>query len=127
MTTRGALIAIVDDDEPVRISLLGLIRSLGYVASSFPSAQAFLDSAERDRAACVVTDLQMPGMSGLDLQKRLIVDGRGPPVIIITAFPEERLKAEAVAGGAFGFLNKPFQSQDLARCLLAAVASGRKS
>jgi FixJ family two-component response regulator len=119
----GTLIAVVDDDESVNVSLLGLIRSLGYSACSFASAQAFLESTERDRVACVVTDLQMPGMNGLDLQKTLTAAGRGPPVILITAFPEERLRKEALAGGAFGFLSKPFKSQDLARCLATACSS----
>jgi CheY-like chemotaxis protein len=123
----STLIAIVDDDEPVRVSLLGLIRSLGYTACSFASAQAFLVSAERDKVACIVTDLQMPGMSGLDLQKALKALGCGPPVIIITAFPDERLKHEALADGAFSFLSKPFQSQDLARVLSSACSSRRPS
>lgn len=126
MTATGILIAIVDDDEPVRASLLGLIRSLGYAACSFASAEEFLASDDRNRVACVVTDLQMPGMSGLDLQRALAASG-GPPVILITAFPEDRLKQEALAGGAFGFLNKPFQSQGLARCLSAACSSRKPS
>src|SRR5262249_53974614 len=105
------VIAVVDDDEFVRGSVQSLIRSLGYKATTFSSAEAFLDSASLDDTDCLVTDLQMPGMSGVGLQNRLRAVGCRTPVIIITAFPEEQLRRQAQSGGAVAFLTKPFDGQ----------------
>ena len=111
------LIAIIDDDESVVSGLEGLVRSLGYLACTFTSPQDFLMSSERGVASCVVTDVQMPDMSGLELQRILVADGLMLPIVFITAFPEDRIRNEAFQAGACGFLSKPFSAQDLATCL----------
>ncbi|TDT88459.1 response regulator receiver domain-containing protein [Azorhizobium sp. AG788] len=111
------MISIIDDDESVRLATESLVRSLGLGASAFASAEAFLSSPERQSTACVITDVQMPGMSGIDLQARLRSDGDGLPLIFITAFPEERIRSQAHAGGAIGFLAKPFEGDEMIRCI----------
>ncbi|MEW6257475.1 MAG: response regulator [Pseudomonadota bacterium] len=122
------MITIIDDDESVRLATESLVRSLGYGTTSFASAEAFLDSAERCRTACVITDVQMPGMSGVELQSRLRAAGDATPVIFITAFPEERIRKQADAAGAFGFLAKPFDGNAMVACidraLQATIAQG---
>ena len=89
------LISIVDDDESVREATNGLVRSLGYNAASFGSAEEFLNSAQRHETSCIIADVQMPGTSGIELQSRLIEEGDRTPMIFITAFPEERVRAMA--------------------------------
>src|SRR5262245_16908168 len=115
------MISIVDDDASVREATRGLVRSLGYAAATFASAEEFLNSDRLDETACLITDVQMPGLSGVDLQSRLAAEGRRMPVIFITAFPEERIRARAMAAGAFGFLSKPFQDESLIGCLEKAL------
>lgn len=120
-------IAIVDDHAPVRSALSSLLRSYGHDASEFDSAAALLALPTLDGIDCIVTDLQMPGMSGLELQERLqsdsAVHGNPPPVVIMTAFPEEALRRRALQGGAICFLTKPLDVTDLLRCLRAALAA----
>ncbi len=111
------LIAIIDDDEAVRLATESLVRSLGLGATVFESAEAFLGSAEREETVCVITDVQMPGMSGIDLQARLRTEGDMLPLIFITAFPEDRIRTQARAAGAVGFLAKPFAGEDMIRCI----------
>ena len=113
------LIAIIDDDESFRIGLAGLVRSLGYASATFASAREFLESAEARASACLITDVQMPGTNGLELQRLLIATGRTLPIIFITAYPEDRIRDAALAAGAFGFFHKPFKADDLALCLTA--------
>ena len=107
------VISIVDDDASVREATKGLIRSLGYVAATFASAEEYLDSDRVADTACLITDVKMSGMSGVELQDRLIAAGHRTPVIFMTAFPEERIRARALRAGAFGFLSKPFQIDSL--------------
>jgi FixJ family two-component response regulator len=114
-------IAIVDDDESVREAMGSLVRSLGYRAVTFPSAEAFLDTAGTTDAACVIADIRMEGMSGLDLQARLSADGRILPMIFITAYPDERVESRARQAGAVGYLAKPLVDTQLVACLLAAL------
>jgi FixJ family two-component response regulator len=97
--------------------------SLGYAAETFSSAEAFLKSDRLRNTACLLTDLQMPGLNGLELQRRLIEQGSPLPVIFITAFPGAKVRAEALAAGALGFLVKPFNGDELVACLDAALAS----
>ncbi|OYX88830.1 MAG: two-component system response regulator [Azorhizobium sp. 35-67-5] len=111
------MIAIIDDDEAVRLATESLVRSLGLGAMVFGSAEAFLVSAARRDTACVITDVQMPGMSGIDLQARLRTEGDTLPLIFITAFPEDRIRTQARAAGAVGFLAKPFEGEDMIRCI----------
>ena len=115
------LISIIDDDRSVREAIQGLIRSLGYATAAFGSAEEYLDSGRIDDTACIITDLQMPGLSGIDLQHRLIADGHRTPIIIVTAFPSERLRERALDAGAFGFLSKPFDEPSLIACLDKAL------
>jgi len=114
-------VSIVDDDESVRSAMSSLLRSLGYEASAFASAEAFLSSPRLHDTACLIVDLQMPGMSGLDLQAELRGRGAGIPIIFVTAFPEERVRRRAEAAGAVGFFAKPVDGSSIIRCLDAAL------
>ena len=117
------VIAIVDDDELFRRATTSFVRSLGYGTAAFDSAEAFLKSDRIRDADCVITDVQMPGMSGIELQGRLIAQGHCLPIIFITAFPEIKVRAQALADGAIGFLAKPFNDQGLIACLNEALAA----
>ncbi|MBP0495176.1 response regulator transcription factor [Pararoseomonas indoligenes] len=117
------LIAVVDDDEGMRRSLDGLVRSLGYRVATFSSAEAFLSSAERDGSACVISDVQMPGMSGVELTEAISASGACTPVILISAFLDDRVTAQARAAGVRCFLRKPFDGDRLISCLDSALAS----
>ena len=107
------IISIVDDDDSIRVAAGDLVTSLGFVALTFASAEAFLQSGDATRTSCLITDIQLPGMSGLDLQDRLRAEGYRLPIIFITAFPEPKLKRRAEAAGAVAFLVKPFDGREL--------------
>ncbi len=115
------MIAIVDDDASVRDATKHLIRSLGYAAVTFASAEEYLRSDCIEATSCLITDLRMPGMSGIELQERLIADGRRIPMIFMTAFFDESTRHRALRAGAFGFLNKPFEETRLISCLGKAL------
>jgi FixJ family two-component response regulator len=117
------VIAIVDDDESFRRATASLVRSLGYAAAVFASGEAFLQSDHCQDADCLITDVQMPGMTGLELQSQLRRRGKRLPIIFVTAFPELRARAQALADGAVGFLGKPFNDQKLIMCLNEALAA----
>ena len=117
------VIAIVDDDESLRRATMSFIRSLGYAVLQFASAEAFLRSDRLHHADCVISDLQMPGMNGIELQNKLIVQGHHLPIIFISAFSEMRARAQALAAGAIGFLAKPFSDEELIACLNKALAA----
>ena len=121
LSERTTIIAIVDDDPAVRRGISGLLRSLGFAAIDFSSAEEFLNSGRATDISCVITDVRMPGMSGIDLQDRLIAAGHKIPVIFMTAFPEERTKTRAIKAGAFGFLTKPFPQNTLLDCVHSAL------
>src|SRR6185369_456291 len=116
------VIAIVDDDESFRRATTSFVRSLGYGTAAFDSAEAFLKSERVNDADCLITDVQMPGMTGIELQGRLLQEGHSLPVIFITAFPEMKARAQALADGAIGFLAKPFDDKGLIQCLDEALA-----
>jgi FixJ family two-component response regulator len=116
------MITIVDDDESVRESTKALVRSLGYNARAFCSAEEFLDS-NLDDSGCLILDVQMPGRSGIELQELLIAQGRRTPIIFVTAFPDERTRDQAISAGAIGFLNKPFSNEKLEKFLELALAN----
>ena len=116
------VISIVDDDESVREATKGLVRSLGYVAATFASGEEFLNSDRVNDTSCLITDVQMPGLDGLELQSRLTTMGRHVPIIFVTALPQERIRARALKAGAFGFLSKPFSDASLIACLDRALA-----
>jgi len=115
------LISIVDDDESIREATKGLVRSLGYQAATFCSAEDFLQSDSVDSTSCLITDVQMPGLSGIDLQRRLIDRGTQMPTIFITAFPGDPTRALAMKAGAVGYLGKPFSEESLIQCLNSAL------
>jgi FixJ family two-component response regulator len=115
------MIAIVDDDRSVREAAKTLIGSLGYATAAFASAEDFLKSGHLRDTACLITDVQMPGMSGVDLQDHLTANGHSTPVIFVTAYPEESVRARALDAGAFGFLSKPFTEESLIECLGRAL------
>jgi FixJ family two-component response regulator len=114
-------IAIVDDDQSMRMALVRLIRSLGHEARGFASAEDFLQSGAVDSADCLITDIQMPGMSGIDLKRRLSDQNLELPVIMITARADPGLEEQARATGAFCFLRKPFEAEALIGCLEKAL------
>jgi len=115
-------ISIIDDDDSVRQALGSLVRSLGFAAALFGSAEQFIEAGAVKTSAVVVTDVQMPGMSGVDLQDRLRSEGHTVPMIFITAFPEEALRKRAFAAGACCFLGKPFDGDIMIRCIESALA-----
>ena len=118
------VISIVDDNESFRRAAAGLIQSLGYAAAVFASAEEFLSSGRLDETACLISDVQMPGMSGIELQAHLAAQGRRMPIIFVTAYPETKTRDQALACGALGFLDKPFDEDDLISCLDRALAGG---
>ena len=107
------MISIVDDDEAVREATKSLIRSLGYQAETFGSAEEFLAWTQIDDTDCLITDVQMPGLSGVDLQDRLISAGREMPTIFVTAYPDAKLERQALRGGAIAYLRKPIEETHL--------------
>jgi FixJ family two-component response regulator len=115
------MIAIVDDDESMREATKFLVMSLGYSVLTFASAEEYLGSDQVLATSCLISDLRMPGMSGVELQKRLIADGHRIPIIFMTAFFEKETRARALQAGAFGFLSKPFEDQSLIECLDRAL------
>jgi FixJ family two-component response regulator len=121
----GTLISIIDDDESLRAALVGLVRSLGYLASGFANAEDFLAGDGLNESAAIVTDIQMPGMSGIEMQERLRALGCTAPVIMITARSEPGLQERAFASGALCVLKKPFAAEALIECLERALAKER--
>lgn len=118
------VISIVDDDESMREATSALVRSLGFSVATFASAEDFLESDHVDDTSCLITDVQMPGLSGVELQSRLIADGRDMPVIGVTAYPEESIRTRMLEAGAVGFLSKPFNDERLIDCLATALKRG---
>ncbi len=119
------MISIIDDDESVRETTKELVRSVGFDADTFASAEEFLQSSRLNDTACVIADIQMPGMSGLELQSFLLAHSYRTPVIFMTAFPEERIREHVLNAGAVGFLGKPFDDECLINCLEAALKRQR--
>src|ERR1700756_467802 len=104
---KSKLVAIVDDDELIRESLHGLMKEAGFSAQAFASAEEFLNSDELEHTACLIADIRMPGMSGLELQSRLTEDHHKIPIIFITAQGDEKIRMQALRAGAVEFLTKP--------------------
>jgi len=115
------MISIIDDDRSVREAVESLIRSLGYEAVTFTSAEEYLDSDRIDESECVITDIQMPGMTGLDLQDRLIADGYRRPIIFMSALAAEDVGANALRTTTSRFLKKPFSGERFIDCLDRAL------
>src|SRR5215469_13602048 len=115
------LISIVDDDALARDGIRELVESLGYNGVTFATVNQFLESGLIAETTCLITDLQMPGLSGLELQEALKSQGYQTPVVVITAYPDEKHRTRALANGAVGFLSKPFNERCLIDCLNAAI------
>ena len=115
-------VAIVDDDDLIRGALQGLLKSAGLSARTFASAEAFLHSGDQHHSACLIADIRMPGMSGLELQARLNDDNISIPTIFITALGDLRMRMQALRAGAVEFLAKPFDDEVLLDSVRAALA-----
>ena len=125
--SKAPLISIVDDDALARDGIGELVESLGYKAIAFESAEHFLESSVLAETTCLITDLQMPGLNGLELQEALRSQGYHTPVILITAYPNERHRTRALDNGAVGFLSKPFDEASLIKCLTAAITTSAQA
>jgi FixJ family two-component response regulator len=123
MDKKAPMISIIDDDAFVRVATDGLVRSLGYRTTTFASAEDYLQSDRINDTSCVITDVQMPGLSGVELQSLLVARGNCTPMIFITAFPEEKVRRRALEAGAIGFLSKPFDDEQLIEHLQTALRS----
>lgn len=115
------LVAIVDDDESVRIALTGLMKAVGFPAITFASATEFLDSGQQHHAACLIADIRMPGMSGLELQARLNAEQCWIPTIFITAHGDREMRMQALRSGAVEFISKPFRDEVLLETIQKAL------
>jgi len=115
------LISIVDDDESVRRTTKLLVESFGYQAAVFESAESFLKSDQLYDTACLVVDVQMPGMNGLQLQSHLADEGYSIPTIFITAYADKESRRQAMEAGAVAFLDKPFNDQQLLKSIRSAL------
>jgi FixJ family two-component response regulator len=116
------LISVVDDDESVREALCGLLRSVGFAVSAFASAEEFLSSDQPRSADCLVLDVRMPGMGGIELQRQLVAGHYEIPVILITAHEDEGMRARALSGGAGAVLIKPFSEDALLNAIRSALS-----
>ena len=118
------MIAIVDDEEALREATESLLRSAGFKAKSFGSAEAFLRSKSRATAGCLVLDVGLPGMTGLELQLQMINDGCGIPVVFMTAQHDDegKMRERALRAGALAFLQKPFGEEDLLSAVRSALS-----
>ena len=120
---RKPVISIVDDDPLVRDGIGDLVTSLGYRSLTFASSEEFLESGQVSNTVCLITDLHMPGLNGLDLQQRLLDKGYCTPVIFVTAFPDGKDRERAIKAGAVAFLSKPFEESSL----ISAVGSALRT
>ena len=114
-------IAVIDDDESVRVATTSLLRSHGFIAKAFPSADDFLKSNRLQITTCLIADVRMPGTSGLALYGQLVAAGRPIPTILMTAYPDDAIRARARNAGVAGYLVKPFSEKELLDCIDTAV------
>ena len=120
---KRTLISVVEDDQPFRESMKKLMASLGYTVEAFPSAAEFLASPLLTATACLVSDVQMPGMTGVELHRHLIDAGHAIPTILVTAYPDEVTRRRALKDGVVCYLCKPVDDDNLERCLRSALDS----
>jgi FixJ family two-component response regulator len=118
------LVSVVEDDQFFRESMSRLMRSLGYTVEAFPTAVEFLASRWVGETACLIADVQMPAMTGLELHRHLVDRGHAIPTILVTAYPDEDVRARALRDGVVCYLRKPIDEEHLVRCLRAAIHSG---
>ena len=122
--TKNQLVLVIDDDRFFRESMARLMRSFGYTVEALASAADFLVSPRLVETACLIADVHMPGMTGIELHRHLIDLGHAIPTILVTAYPNDVDRARALNEGVVCYLRKPVDEQDLIRCLRAALASG---
>jgi FixJ family two-component response regulator len=115
------MVAVVDDDDLVRSALQGLLKAVGLSAEAFASAEEFLKSGQQHSVSCLITDIRMPGMSGLELQAKLNAESCRVPIIFITAHGDEKMRMQALRAGAVEFLAKPFDDEALLESVRAAL------
>jgi FixJ family two-component response regulator len=120
----GVVISIVDDDASIREAMEGLMKSHGFDAQAFESAEAFLESDRCRITSCLIADVQMPGMTGVELHAHLKSSANPVPTILITAYPNDRVRRRALDAGVRCFLTKPFTEQDLLSCVRGAISKG---
>ena len=120
------LVAIVDDDQSLRNATRDLLKAAGFSTATFEDAESFLGSASRASAACLVADMRMPGMTGLELYQALVASGERIPTVIITAHPEELTQSRARDAGITCYLSKPFAPDDLLDCVREALAKSQR-
>ena len=121
---KASLVSVVEDDQFFRESMRRLMRSLGYSVEAFPSAADFLASPRLAETACLIADVHMPAMTGLELHRHLIDAGYAIPTILVTAYPDDDVRARALKDGVVCYLRKPVDEEHLVRCLRAALHSG---
>jgi FixJ family two-component response regulator len=117
------VISIVDDDTSLRQAITGLVRSMGFAAEAFQSAEEFMNSGGFRRTSCLIADMRMPGMSGLELRHHLVAAGAPVPTILITAFPDERDRVRAKEAGVVCYLAKPVEETELLGCIQSIFKS----
>ena len=120
------LISIVDDDESIRKATRRLVSAAGFQAETFASAEEFSNFGLTPSPSCLIVDMQMPGISGLDLYRRLAASGTSIPTIIVTAYPDERIRARALRAGIKSYLSKPFSADELIGCIRSAIRDDGK-
>ena len=121
MTHDPSIVMIVDDDDSIRRAVRRLMKSFGFAVETFASAEEFLDSDRLEKTSCLILDIHMPGMDGLELQERLVASKYAIPIIFITAFTDDRARVQALKAGAVGYLAKPFADEELLNCIHAAL------
>ena len=117
----GPLVAIVDDDQSIRDTTKDLLESEGFSAATFASAAGFLKSRQLHRASCLIADMRMPGMTGLELHRHLIASNHAIPTILMTAYPDERVRAQAIKTNVVCYLQKPVAADELLACVRSAI------
>jgi len=123
--SKSSLTSLVEDDRFFRESMQRLMRSLGYAVEAFSSATDFLASPRLDETTCLIADVHMPTMSGIELYRHLVADGRTIPTILVTAYPNDAERTCALNDGVVGYLRKPVDERNLLRCLRAALTAGQ--
>jgi FixJ family two-component response regulator len=126
LTTSNVVVAIVDDDKSVREALVDFMNSLGFISQAFARSEDFLRSDWRRTTQCLIADVQMPDMSGLELHEHLARSGEPMPTVLITAYPDENVRARALGAGVLGYLVKPFSDAALLGCIQSALERRRE-
>jgi FixJ family two-component response regulator len=126
-TRQNAVISVIDDDESVREAVMDLMRALDFLTEGFPSGEDFLKSERLHSTSCLVADVQLPKMSGLELHSRLVASGNPIPTVLITAYPDDKVRARSLKAGVIGYLTKPFSDDELLGCIHSALEHRKAS